>query len=59
MIFTEITQVIASVFSFYIKLCSLDPKSVLRIKLGCVKLKIWGKPDYGSIESGYGEKSII
>lgn len=49
MIFTEITEVIASVFSFYIKLCLLDPKSVLRIKLGCVKLKIWGKPDYGSL----------
>lgn len=43
MIFTEITQVIASVFSFYIKLRLLDPKSVLRRKLGCVKWKIWGE----------------
>lgn len=43
MIFPEIIRVIAFVFVFYIKLCLLDPESVLRTKLGCVKLKIWEK----------------
>lgn len=49
MIFTEIIQVIAFVFVFHIKWCLLDSQSVLRTKLGCVKLKIWGKPDHGSV----------
>lgn len=49
MISTKIVQVIALIFVFYIKLCLLDLGSVLRTKLGCVKLKIWEKPDHGSV----------
>lgn len=58
MISTEIIQVIALIFVFYIKFCLLDPESMLRTKVGCVKLKIWEKPDHGSVYAGYGEKSI-
>lgn len=58
MISTEIIQVIALGFAFYIKLCSLDPESMLRTKLGCVKLKIRDKADHGSAYAGYGERSV-
>lgn len=56
--FTEIIQVIASAFGFYIKLGFLDPHGALRTKLVCVKLTIQRKPAY-SLYSVRGKADYI